>query len=114
LSKHDHPEPKPPCSHVYGYGSDKDGQSALKFCARCDAVECALCSKEWRSGGLALEAIQAFREKVERDRRANPPPYWFPPAPIPAPMPKGLFGGEILCNHVLDAIGTEGGKASVR
>jgi hypothetical protein len=99
LSKHDHPEPKPPCSHVYGYGTDKDGQSALKFCARCDAVECALCQKEWRSGGLALEAIQAFREKTERERRANL---------------KGLFGGEVLCNHVLDAVGIEGGKASIR
>lgn len=91
MSKHDHPEPKPPCEHP-----------ALKHCPKCDAVECKACGKEWKSeDGLAWrENLKRLMEK-RPERWPDPAPQWIPSpttTPIPAWRPF-----DVWCSHTTDA-----------
>ena len=96
MSKHDHPEPMPPCNHA-----------SLKFCPKCDAIECTACGKEWK----AQNFLDSFRQQMQQnDFKSRWPKYGRGPNPglpeIPSPYdfePKSYLGeGIVLCTHGAD------------
>ena len=64
MSKHDHPKPAPPCAH-----------ESLKFCAKCDAVECTACGAEWKNQPVSVITAPCYRR--HKDER----PWVWPTSP---------------------------------
>lgn len=92
MTKHAHPEPKPPCAH-----------EALKFCAKCDAVECTACGAEWKNQPVTTVPMPCFREHVD-EQGVRPSIPWAPSRPIRLGPPAPLWPGQTWCGQNGDVV----------
>lgn len=68
MSKHQHPEPKPPCTHGH-----------LSFCQKCDVVECDDCGEEFLKKTphqKTLDHFEIMKKLQEAQDRSNTSHPW--------------------------------------